>query len=107
MSSEASLNAPSRVLDIPCGTGRHSPELARRGHSVTPRESRLDIDYTFIRGAQVETRPSRSYVLTVNEICRLHEDAGLKLVELLGSVAGEPRQMGSPRLILISESPSA
>ncbi|HVJ21411.1 MAG TPA: methyltransferase domain-containing protein [Polyangiaceae bacterium] len=25
----------SRVLDVPCGTGRHSLELARRGHHVT------------------------------------------------------------------------
>ena len=25
----------SRILDVPCGSGRHSLELARRGHSVT------------------------------------------------------------------------
>jgi SAM-dependent methyltransferase len=72
----------------------------RRYH---PREGRLDIDYTFIRGGQVETRPSSSYVLTVNEICRLHEEAGLEPLELLGSATGEPYQMGSGRLILISE----
>jgi SAM-dependent methyltransferase len=67
-----------------------------------PREGRLDIDYTFIRGGQVETRPSSSYVLTVNEICRMHEEAGLEPLELLGSASGEPYQMGSGRLILIS-----
>jgi len=45
-----------------------------------------------------------SYVLTINEICRMHKDAGLKPVDLLGSIAGEACQMGSPRLILVSES---
>jgi SAM-dependent methyltransferase len=29
------LGTPARVLDAPCGTGRHSLELARRGHRVT------------------------------------------------------------------------
>jgi SAM-dependent methyltransferase len=72
----------------------------RRYH---PREGRLDIDYTFIRDGVTDTRPSSCYVLTVNEICRLHEAAGLQPVELLGSANGEPYQMGSPRLILVSE----
>ncbi len=68
-----------------------------------PREGRLDIQYTFIRDGQVETRPSSSYVLTVNEICRMHAAAGLQPLELLGSVDGEPYQSGSPRLILVAE----
>jgi SAM-dependent methyltransferase len=67
-----------------------------------PREGRLDIQYTFIRDGQAETRPSSSYVLTVNEICRLHAEAGLQPLELLGSANGEPYQPGSPRLILVS-----
>ncbi len=29
------LTRPSRVLDVPCGSGRHVLELARRGHRVT------------------------------------------------------------------------
>jgi SAM-dependent methyltransferase len=29
------LSEPADVLDAPCGTGRHSLELARRGHRVT------------------------------------------------------------------------
>lgn len=32
---ELALAAPLRILDVPCGTGRHSLELARRGHRVT------------------------------------------------------------------------
>ncbi|MBV9300952.1 MAG: class I SAM-dependent methyltransferase [Acidobacteriaceae bacterium] len=68
-----------------------------------PAESRLDIDYTFVQNGKVETRPTASYVFTVSELCRMHAEAGLKMVELLGSVAGEKFQLGSPRLILVSE----
>jgi SAM-dependent methyltransferase len=32
---ELALVAPLRILDVPCGTGRHAIELARRGHRVT------------------------------------------------------------------------
>ena len=68
-----------------------------------PAESRLDIDYTFVRGDAVETRPTSSYVFTTAELCRMHRDAGLRPLELLGGLNGEAYQMGSPRLILVSE----
>jgi SAM-dependent methyltransferase len=68
-----------------------------------PAEGRLDIEYTFIHGGEVETRPTCSYVFTVAELCRMHADAGLEAVELLGSIAGEPFQLGSQRLILVSQ----
>src|SRR5688572_27134537 len=32
---ELAIHDPLRILDVPCGTGRHSLELARRGHRVT------------------------------------------------------------------------
>ena len=66
------------------------------------RDGRLDIEYTFIRGGDVDTRPSSSYVLTVNEICRMHAAAGLHPLELYGSFTEEPYRLGSPRLILVS-----
>lgn len=68
-----------------------------------PREGRLDIQYTFIRGGEVDTRPTSSYTFTAAEICRMHSEAGLETVELLGSVVGEPYQLGSQRLILASQ----
>jgi SAM-dependent methyltransferase len=68
-----------------------------------PAEGRLDIDYTFIQSGAVETRPTCSYVFTAAELCRMHAEAGLEPLDLLGSTAGEPFQLGSPRLILISE----
>jgi SAM-dependent methyltransferase len=68
-----------------------------------PAEGRLDIEYTFIQGGTVETRPTASYTFTAAEICRMHAEAGLESLDLFGSTAGEPFQLGSPRLILISE----
>jgi len=70
-----------------------------------PAESRLDIDYTFVQDGQVETRPTSSYVFTAAELCRMHREAGLEPVNLLGSTSGEPYQLGSPRLILVSAKP--
>ncbi|MBV9265477.1 MAG: class I SAM-dependent methyltransferase [Acidobacteriaceae bacterium] len=67
-----------------------------------PIQSRLDIEYTFVRGGQAETRPSTSYVFTSGELRRMHEDAGLLPVEMFGSIELEKYQIGSPRLILIS-----
>jgi len=67
-----------------------------------PREGRMDIQYTFIRHGTAETRPSSSYVLTTREICEMHGEAGLEPVELLESLNGEPYQLGSQRLIVVS-----
>ena len=68
-----------------------------------PEESRLDIDYTFLRGGEVETRPTSSYVHSVAELRRMQVEAGLQPRELLASIAGEPYELGSPRLILVAE----
>jgi SAM-dependent methyltransferase len=67
-----------------------------------PREARLDIEYTFIRNGKEEIRPSSSYVLTVNEICRMIQQVGLEPQQLLASVAGEPYQLGAQRLLLVA-----
>lgn len=39
-----------RILDVPCGVGRHSLELARRGHRVTG----VDFNRTVLERARVE-----------------------------------------------------
>jgi hypothetical protein len=66
-------------------------------------ESRLDIDYTFVRAGQIETRPTSSYLFTVGELCRMHKTAGLLPLEMFGSTNSEPYQVGSARLILVSK----
>jgi SAM-dependent methyltransferase len=68
-----------------------------------PEESRLDIDYTFIRGGEAETRPTSSYVHTVAALRRMQLEAGLAPRELFASIDGERYELGSPRLILIGE----
>jgi SAM-dependent methyltransferase len=65
--------------------------------------SRLDIDYTFIQGGKIETRPSSSYVFTVAELTRMLAAAGFEVVWLNSGFAGEPYELGSPRLVLTAQ----
>jgi SAM-dependent methyltransferase len=46
--SALQLSRNARVLDVPCGGGRHSVELARRGHHVTG----LDLSTDFLAAAR-------------------------------------------------------
>jgi SAM-dependent methyltransferase len=68
-----------------------------------PVDSRLDIEYTFIRGGQTDTRPSSSYLFTSGELRRMHEDAGLSPIDMFGSIESAKYEIGSPRLILVSQ----
>lgn len=66
-------------------------------------DSRLDIDYTFIHGGVIETRPSSSYIFTVAELKKRLADAGFDVLNLAGGFAGEPYELGSPRLVLTAQ----
>jgi SAM-dependent methyltransferase len=102
------------VMDTGMAAESILPSLARTGwfrlgdilmlreNRYHPAESRFDIDYTFVRGGAIETRPTMSYLFTAGELCRMHREAGLRPLELLGSTDAEPYQIGSPRLILVS-----
>ena len=68
---------------------------------------RLDIDYTFVYNGVVETRPSSSFVFTVAELLRMLGAAGFLDPKLHGGVAGEPFQLGSPRLIVTARAAPA
>jgi SAM-dependent methyltransferase len=90
------------------GKGRHhrlGDMIMLSENQYHPADSRLDIAYTFIQNGKVETHPSSSYCFTTAEICRMHAEAGLEVEQLLGSFTGEPYQLGSPRLILVSQKP--
>ncbi|MCU1339427.1 MAG: Methyltransferase type 11 [Bryobacterales bacterium] len=67
--------------------------------------SRLDIDYTFVRDGAIETRPASSYIFTTAELGRMLEAAGFEVLALHGGMAGEPYQLGSPRLVIIAQAP--
>jgi SAM-dependent methyltransferase len=68
-----------------------------------PWESRLNIDYTFLRDSTIETRPAASYIFTTAELRRMLEVAGFEVLVLHGGIAGEPYQLGSPRLIITAQ----
>jgi SAM-dependent methyltransferase len=65
-------------------------------------EGRLDIDYTFVRAGEVETRPTSSYVFTVAEMRRMQAAAGLEVVEMSAWGADGPYRLGSPGLLMVS-----
>ncbi len=65
--------------------------------------SRLDIDYTFIQGSVMETRPTSSYVFTAAEIGRILGEAGFAVVAMHGGTNDEPFELGSPRLLITAE----
>jgi len=67
-----------------------------------PADSRLEIDYTFIRNGEIETRPTASYLFTAGELCRMHSAAGLEPLHLFGSLDATPYRIGSPRFLLVS-----
>src|SRR5262249_39386286 len=54
---------------------------------------RVEIDYTFIRGGQVEKKSAFGRVFTYREFHRLVEEAGFRDIEAYSSVAQEPYQL--------------
>jgi SAM-dependent methyltransferase len=67
-----------------------------------PADNCLEIDYTFIRNGEFDTRPTASYLFTAGELCRMHKEAGLAPLNLFGTLGEVPYQIGSPRLLLVS-----
>ncbi len=66
-------------------------------------ESRLETTYTFVRGADRETRVSYHYIYTVAEITRMLKESGLEVKAFFDSFSLDPYHYGSPRLVLLAE----
>src|SRR5260370_41564930 len=49
------IRPPRRILDLPCGQGRHAIELARRGYDVTA----VALSPFLVKGAEERGRPAR------------------------------------------------
>ena len=64
-----------------------------------PESSRLDIEYTCIRGSVVEKQMTSSYVMTAAELKRVIDQAGFDTVAMNSGWAGEPYKLGS-RMVL-------
>ena len=66
-------------------------------------ESRLHIQYTFVRDGKQETREISQQVYTAAEVRRLLDQAGLGTLALYGSLDQQPYLMGSPHLLLVAK----
>ncbi len=66
-------------------------------------ESRLDIQYTFVRDGHADTREASSYIFTVAELGRMLSNAGLQAMHYYGALDLHPYELGSQRLLLVAE----
>jgi len=64
--------------------------------------SRLDVDYSFVRGVVRETRTAHTWIYTIGELRELFADAGLVVEQLSSTPAGDPFRLGDPRLLLVA-----
>jgi hypothetical protein len=64
--------------------------------------SRLDIEYSFVRGSVRETRTAHTWIYTIGELRELFTGAGLAVEQLCSSTAGDPFRLGEPRLLLVA-----
>ena len=66
-------------------------------------DSCIDSEYIFEQNGKTETRVAREWIYTVAEMRRMLERAGFRIIDLYGSVKGEPYQLGSRELFIVSE----
>lgn len=64
--------------------------------------SRLDIEYSFLRGGVRETRMAHTWIYTIGELRELFASVGLTVEQLCASTAGEPYRLGDPKLLLVA-----
>jgi cyclopropane fatty-acyl-phospholipid synthase-like methyltransferase len=69
------LNVPkgSNILDVPCGTGRHSIELAKKGFQVTA----IDISTEFINGLRKKVDEQHLEIDVIHANIVMHEITGM------------------------------
>ncbi len=77
--------------------------LAQRRYE--PAESRLHVEYTWIKGGQTEKRSMSARLHSVRELAQLFEETGFTDVQLFSSLDGEPFRHGSHRLLVVAKKP--
>jgi SAM-dependent methyltransferase len=86
----------SRILDVPCGSGRHSLELARRGHRVTG----LDVSAEAIDFARGCARDEGLDVdLRVGDMAGIPTDLRVDLAICMGNSFGYLEHAGTQRFL--------
>jgi len=82
---EKQIGRTGRVLDVPCGFGRHSLELARRGHHVTG----VDLSVEFIAEAREAAKAAKlNAEFIVGDMRRLRLDGAFDMACCLGNSFG-------------------
>jgi SAM-dependent methyltransferase len=65
--------------------------------------SRLDVEYSFIRGGVRETGTAHTWIYTVGDVREMFADAGLIVERLCSSTNGDAFRLGDPRLLLVAK----
>ena len=66
-------------------------------------ESCIDSEYIFEVNGKIETREAREWIYTVAEMRRMLARAGFRVLDLYGSLKGEPYKLGSRELFIVTE----
>ena len=74
--------------------------LAQRRYD--PTDSRLDVEYTLIRGTETEKRSMSARIYSFRELVDLLKAAGFAEVQGYGSLTREPFRLGSSRAVMIA-----
>jgi len=65
-------------------------------------ESRLDVEYTFIRGPERETKTASTSIFTLAELREMFERCGFAVEGAYASAKRDPFTLGSPRLLFVA-----
>jgi SAM-dependent methyltransferase len=66
-----------------------------------PATGRLEVEYTYIRGGQIEKKAMSARIYTYREFRRLMEESGFTDLQAYRSLAQEPFAFGSQRLLMM------
>jgi SAM-dependent methyltransferase len=89
------LTADARVLDVPCGNGRHALELARRGVRVTG----VDIAPDFVGEARAQGAPPDRARFELGDMRALSFDAEFDAGYCFGNSFGYTDHAGTERFV--------
>jgi SAM-dependent methyltransferase len=67
-----------------------------------PMSGRLEVEYTFIRGGRIETKPTSTRLYTYREFRKLLEEAGFSDLQAYSSMNQEPFQYGAKQLFMVA-----
>jgi SAM-dependent methyltransferase len=92
----AGLRPGSRVLDLPCGSGRHALELARRGYRVTG----VDVSAEAVAYAREAARRERVDLdLRLGDMAAVPTDVRVDLAICMGNSFGYLEHAGTQRFL--------